>query len=339
MNFPTLKRIVLFGALIVLMSRCGPDAPHDNPLDPLNPSANFSIGGRVFNFYPPFNGLPNVQVVLLPLNRQTTTGPSGEFIFANIQRGQFQLIGTAPGYRADTLTLTIKQDTTVVLHLDALPRLDSIRITSHRVGRFFPPEDLLYVQFAAVGADPDGASDITRIQFLLPDLSVTDTLSPLQIVNATQVKGAVRKTASELNLTSIENLVGKAVYFTIGDKPGARVTSPPHYLFRVIPRIPTVVSPSALTSIPADSARILFRWEPISFPFAFTFTVELYRLDLGIGTLVNSVTNISADTTEIYLPNPGTAGDYFWVVYVVDEFGNSSRSREGAFRITTTTGG
>ncbi len=322
-----------------LFTRCGPDAPHDNPYDPLNPSAGFNIQGQVFNYYPPFQGLPGVQLTLLPINRQAFSSANGQFRFENVKRGTFQVVGQAVGYLPDTVSFQLMHDTTITLHLDALPAFDQLQVTSHRVGRFFPPEDLIYAQFSALGSDQDGANDVVSMEFTIPELGIQDSLTPLQVLNARQIKGAVRKTATELALPSIEALIGKAIYFTITDRPGGQTRSAAQYLFRVIPQIPMVISPAGLTSIPTDSAEIVFRWEPITFSFPFTFTVEVYRLDLGIGTLVHSVTDIAATRTEIRLPNPGTPGDYFWVVYVVDELGNTSRSREGAFRIITATGG
>ncbi len=333
MNFRKVKVTIFLLGIVAILSRCGQNAPHDNPLDPNNPDARFTVSGQVYNYYPPFTGLGNVQLVLRPLNRSTFSDPSGRFWFTDLKRGEFQIIAQSAGYQPDTLSFVLKQDTALIFHLDALPQVDSVAITSHRVGRFFPPEDLLFVEFTAVGKDPDGANDITDFRFSIPELAIEDTLTPLQILNTTQVRGSVRKMANELNASSIESIVGKAVFFTIVDKPGSQTISEPHYLFRVIPQIPSVVSPSGLITIPSDSTQIGFQWEPISFAFPFTFTVELFRVDLGIGTLVNRVTHIPSGITEIYLPNPGTPGDYFWVVYVVDEFGNSSRSREGAFRI------
>ena len=330
-----LTPILLF---LTLWVHCGPDAPHDNPLDPLNPSAGFTIKGEVFNYYPPFQGLEGVQLTLLPLNRQVISAANGQFRFDNVKRGNFQLVGEARGYLPDTVSFRLAHDTTITLHLDALPQFERLQVTAHRVGRFFPPEDLIYAQFSAIGTDPDGANDVVSMNVLIPELGIQDSLAPLQVITANQVSGTARKTANELTLPTIEALIGKAIYFTISDRPGGFIRSEVQYLFRVIPQIPMIISPAGLTTIPIDSVEIVFRWEPISLNFPFTFTVEIYRLDLGIGTLVRSVTDIAANITEIRLPNPGTPGDYFWVVYVVDALGNTSRSREGAFRIITTGG-
>ncbi len=338
MNTNTFKHVYLIVFLFLIL-HCGPDAPHDNPLDPLNPSAQFNIRGQVFTYYPPFVGIPEVSLILLPENRLTNSNANGEFLFTGLKRGNYQLVATAKGLLEDTLALTLKADTLVTFHLDALPVFDTLKVTSHRVGRFFPPEDLLFLEFKATVNDPDGANDISTLLLQIPALQVTDTIAPVQILNTRQVSGTINRQATDFNISSIEALIGKPIYFIARDQPGGTTQSAPQFLFRVIPRIPTVISPAGLVSIPLDSTRILFQWEPVQLEFPFTFEIEIYRLDLGVGTLVSRVTDIPETTTELYLTNPGTVGNYFWVLYIVDEFQNTSRSREGAFRIINNTGG
>jgi len=120
----------------------------------------------------------------------------------------------------------------------------------------------------------------------------------------------------------------------VRDRAGAIQTSGPRHLLRVIETIPVLTSPGGLVSIPISQGNITFRWQPMRLPFLFTYTVEIYRLDFGLQTLVARVPQIPSTADSVRLVNNFLPGDHFWVLYIVDEYGNSSRSRESAFLIT-----
>ena len=77
----------------------------------------------------------------------------------------------------------------------------------------------------------------------------------------------------------------------------------------------------------------IHRWERISVPYPATLTIEIFQINLGIAFKTDIIEKIPINTQSYTYSENLNPGDYYWTVNIVDEFGNSSSSREGTFQI------
>ncbi len=309
------------------ISGCVPDAPHDNPLDPKNSTANLSLEGRVYTYYPPYKPVGGAALYLLPANQMAVTDENGYYIFPNLKTNTYTLICQKQGYAGDTMQVDLYSGTNYDFHLDQLPYFEQISLKTHHLSRWFPVEDAYYLEIQTRVNDADGVSDITKVEFRIPELSFVDTLRE---GNKAGHFGHLIS-ADDLPVNSLSQLIGREFVFRVQDDPGFVSESSSHYLTRIIEEVPVLVSPVGLETVVGDSVQ--FEWQKVILPYEFTFKIELYQINLGISTIIDEIENISSDLTAYRYQPTLPASDYLWRVLIVDRYGNTSGSREGVFRV------
>ncbi len=316
-----------FIGAVLLLSSCLNDAPHDNPLDARSSAASLLLSGDVFTFYQPHSKVPGAVLMLQPGNHAALSDAGGHYRFTGLSAGTYQLTCAAAGYARDSLTIYLTETTKKDFYLDRLPYFNSITLTTHHVSRWFPVEDIYYLQIQTVVDDPDGISDVKTVYYTIPEDSFCDTLQ------ATINAGVFARRAGVENLPvqNIQQLIGKKFDFYVEDDPGFSGESTEHYLSRIIEETPVLFYPVGLETV-ADSV-INFQWQKVNLPYDFTFTIELLQNNLGVFSKIDEISDLAGEATSYLYQAPLTAGDYLWIVYLVDSFGNSSSSKEGAFRI------
>jgi hypothetical protein len=119
--------------------------------------------------------------------------------------------------------------------------------------------------------------------------------------------------------------------FICWDRVGNVATSMDKFIPRIVQDVPVIISPTSLEIInnfPHD-----FSWQPIFLDYDFSLKIEIYQINIGIFTKVREYKNISSLESTYTVTQSLPTGDYFWVIYIVDEFGDTSSSKEGSFRI------
>ena len=315
----------------LLLVSCLNDADRDNPLDPK--SGQFenvgTLRGQVYSYYSPFSPIGGVEIRIAPENRVRTTGSDGIFDFGEIPAGTYEIFASKPGFAPDSAIaeIRLKETSQIELHLDGLPVVQNFSLLSRHVSRWFPVAPLYLLEIEAAISDPDGPGDIERVLLNIPDFGILDTLA------ATQTVGQFSKTyrAEDLPQQNIQNLIGRDAHIIASDRAGLPVISQPGRLVRIVDTVPLAESPIGLTTI--DERRPQLTWRAASVPFNFSYAIELFRNDAGITSAAWSRGSIAASDTSVAVATTLTSGIYFWTVSVVDEFGNSSRSKEAAFQV------
>ena len=312
---------------LLSLSSCLEDVPHDNPLDPASGNSGFRLNGKVQTYYAPYNPLNNALIWLEPGSYVGRSAADGTYGIGDIETGVYHVICSADGYRNDTLQLQITGNTSANFNLDALPRFVHHTLTMHHIARWFPLPDVYYLEISANVADPDGLADIKQVGCEIPYSALTDTLNPA--LNA----GEFKKTffTQDLNITSLQELLGQAVFLWVEDNPGARVRSEAQYAARVIEKTASLSSPVELQAVRADS--IHFQWDLNPLPYSHTLRIDIYAINAGIVTPVKTIEGIESARTDWLYRSSLPAGDYFWTVTIVDTFGNTSQSKEQVFQI------
>ena len=317
--------IVLF--LLLSFSACIEDVGRDNPLDPVNGTPGLQLSGQVLTFYHPRNAIPQASILVQPGNIIMISDEDGFFKFNNLVPGTYTLYCQAEGYQLDSAIISIQNSSDHTFLLDGLPQFEQIAIRTHHRSRWFPLEEIYFIEIETVVSDPDGIGDIQSVICEIPSMSFSDTLQ------AEIEAGKFSSTLfdSDLPVASVHQLIGRQIYLVVEDDFGTKTSSDAKFLTRIIEVTPILVAPVELESI--DSSIIDFQWERVSVPYPATLKIEIFQINQGIAFKANEIINIPVRDTKYTYSQALSPGDYFWTINVVDEFDNSSSSREGTFQI------
>lgn len=319
------KFLIPLGIIFALTSLgCISDAPRINPMDPaLNPEISLTLQGKVERLYNS-NGIDNALIALMPGNLLARSDMNGNFIIENISSdGPHTLLCEANGFASDTLHLSRMTDTTVTFKLNALPAFPQVKITTEHEAVLTPPDEY-FLNLDVTVSDADNPGEVETAWFHIPDASITDTLLPVSAAGEQRFFKRIR--FGSLNLFSA--LVGKPITFVARDAVKDTVTSAVYFITRIIEESPLMLQPNTSPPNSPVTVPFTFSWAPVALPYPFTYTIEIYPNLLVPVPPVVEITNIPATETSfeytdaLNLP----ADDYYWVLYVVDDFGNRSRS-------------
>jgi len=332
MYFRSGKKTPLFcGAILVLIYLVACGSPErDNPYDPASPHYRGTVllKGTVLRFYPPFAPISGATVTLLPDSLSTRTGADGHFVFRAVKPGTYHIAAFRAGFSSDTLQWEVRlwQPGTPVLHLDALPQFEQVSVRTRHISRWWPPDDLYFLEIQIQLNDADGPGDVEGAFFSFPDIALYDTLAPGENT------GEYSKRIEQKHLPGgrLQELIGSPLFLYARDRAGFVSRSGPHYLTRIIEELATPDSPKGLQTAPP---RPTLRWIRSKGQYTFTYTADIYRDDGGVVTQVWRLAGIPATDDSVQVSQALPTGVYFWTVSVVDRFGNVGRSKEAAFRI------
>jgi len=206
--------------------------------------------------------------------------------------------------------------------LNANPRLTELSIYTTVQNRY-PDIQIqrLYVQAAIA----DDENDVDSVFVKNSSLNFSKRL----IFNPETNKYENNFRTVDLKLNSIEDAIGTDFTITAKDKAGRIFTVGSSSIKRLITQeiiIDSPVNRAAVSSSPT------FVWKKFSPGFNFKFAVQVYT-DETAPILVWEKKNISKDAVETICDITLPAGDYFWVVICIDDFGNSSISKPGTFTV------
>lgn len=312
----------------MILQACVPDAPRLNPFDPGSGSEATAISGRVFTYYEPRQPLAGVLLRLQPLNIAAVTDAAGNFSFANVPAGDYQLIASGENWSADTTTVSVsaqnlQQERT--FFLNALPRVSRYRFFSEHIDRIFPGEQYI-ARLSVIAEDPDGPGDIRELHLEIPGLSFARQLAPTARVDSFTL------TIEDIELPE-NNLFLLTEYecnIILFDDPGAQVSDGPFRLSRIIEQKPLPLSPARFDT---TDARPQFQWQRFLVPYQFSYQVDIYNLIAGIPVLVGQQTLADPFTSQWQSVDSLADGQYYWTLGVRDLLGNFSRSEEQYFLI------
>lgn len=302
------------------------DAPRDNPLDARS-IPSITLRGSVFTYYQPRSKVPGAILTLQPGDHAALTDGNGQYRFGSLAAGTYQLTCTAEGYAVDSIDINLTESTQKDFYLDRLPYFKTVSLSTRHVSRWFPVEDVYYLQIRSEVGDPDGIGDVRAVFYEIPEYQYKDTLQATIDAGIFTSRAGVDK----LPVQSIQQLIGKRFDFYVEDDAGFSGESTGHYVSRIIEETPVLLYPTGLETV-ADST-INFQWQKVILPYEFSFTLELQQNNLGVISKVDEIAAIPADATRFLYRTSLAAGDYLWILYIVDAFGNTSSSKQGAFRI------
>ena len=317
---------------LLILSGCMPDAERDNPFDPKSeryrsePEEDGILSGRVTKLVPPIDGIAGVTVTLSEPGGSGVTGSDGSYTITNIPKGFYTVTARKSDYAEEDTTVEIiaGQNHIINFSLNGLPYFVATSVTSEHAKT---PFDDYHFHFEAVVNDPDDIpdnSDIVSVVVSVDAFSFERKLN--RVLNTNQYFLTVPP--KDVTGGSLEKLMGKNAIFSARDRNGSKTDSAPAHLVRIINQSPSTITPNEEESM--DSRQLLV-WEPFSdlVDFDFKYTVDVISFSSGW-----QMTDISSDSTSISVTEPlDPLPPYQWAVWVVDVFGNTSKSPYVTFYI------
>lgn len=318
----SILRIIFFPVALLMFFDCSSDAPRDNPLDPVN---GIQLSGQVQRFYDT-RPIDNAVIMLKPGNLIGRTNGGGNYTIDNISAGTFTIVCQADGFWPDSVEQTLEQQATADFRLDALPFFTNISITTQHIFSFINSVDTFFVEFEVSADDPDGAGDVDFVHYSIDPFAFSDTLIQVS-PQAQRYIGQLE--LSDLGIASIDELNGQPFTFFVEDLPGAIVSSGAQFITRIINETPVALAPVNTIIQPPFT----FEWEAFPVTYSFSYDIQIFQINFNIFTLVDEITGIPSSQTSVEYSRSLDRGEYFWVLFVIDEFGNKSRSVENPFTV------
>jgi len=322
-----LKSFLVLLVMTFSMDRCAPDAPHQNSLDPSSPgySATGALSGRVLTLTAPYSGIPNA-LISIPRNLLAVfTAPDGSFLIPNVPSGTITVVITRSGYLPDTLQVQISIGKTqnIEVHLDAVPVISQEQVVTQKIDQWWPGA-VYNATVSATIVDADGSADIDSVNVLV------DTVNFPMAYSFNSRNFQVTIYSDSLPQHDLQWLVGRSFVVRARDREGAVTMSNPFYVTRIIESEATPFYPVGLDTAMASP---VFEWNPPQVTFNYSYTIQVVRIDAGNQTVVWTEPGINSTLVSYTYPGVLSSGTYFWTIAVVDDYGNSSRSKEAAFSV------
>jgi hypothetical protein len=308
---------------------CVTDVSHDNPYDPLSPSYTGTGGvvGTVTMLNISTTTLSGVKVEIPSSGVFTRTDSSGYFSFPKLTEGSETLVFSKTGYIPDTVicTIYVGQTMTVNVSMNALPVISNISIVMHKIDQWWPGAEY-YANIYASVTDPNGIAELDSVWFKDEEDEIPMSYS------LTDKKYEVRIDSSMLSMGYLEWLVGRPLTIYAKDQHNAVAHSNTFYVSRIIQDEPTPVYPTS-----GDTVTFPFQmnWNAPNVSFDYSYTINVVRVQSGTQTQVKEISSISPDVLVLTFgknaPIQFSSGIYFWTVSVIDEYNNTSRSKEAYF--------
>ncbi len=315
----------------VLCMGCFDDPVRDHPLDPLG--ENFIDRGnmiiRVTGFYPPLEGLNGIEIQIIQPLLIGRTNAQGEYRSPELDVGSYQVTISGEGYASiDTLVSVSAGETSRLdIPLPGLPVFSAFALHSLHLSRWFPPpEELFSLEIVAELDDFDGLADIDSLWLVSNQPAFKEEI----FVEVTPGR-YVHSIPSDRLPAGLVALQGREFQLLAKDRSGEINWSDPQSMIRVIEETPLALDPDNLTVL--TESQPTFNWAPMTLQYPFTFRLDIVQINQNVESIVQTIESIPATDTTITAVSPLLAGNYFWTISVVDEFGNRSRSREAGFRI------
>ena len=315
---------LLIMSIAIFLFSC--NAPRNNPLDPLSSNYKYgSIKGTVQTFSVPYTAIPGVSVYWQQGDVLVKTDSSGNFSINNIKPVNGKLIYTKSGFNPDTVIVAWNNSRTYRsdVNLNTIPTLDSISIYSVVIKQFYPAQtSQLVIDTKIRDVDNDIKSVYVENSYLglkkALDFNVSSKIYQTQL------------STTELNVQDIQETIGLQFNIVVQDIFNNQFVVGSDNVTRVIKDGVLLKQPANDTTTSANPTLIWQRFTP---GYSFTYMLEVYTNDFANSQLVLQVPNISPDSISYSLTQNLTSGNYYWVIWVIDQFNNRIRSLPATFTV------
>ena len=316
----------IFRSLSVLLLCVGLfscDAPRLNPLDPQNPDYQFAaLDGFVKTVTGPPQPIAGVSVFWKSQNILLTTDANGYFKLDNLPKQDGWLYFQKDGFSSDSTLVQWNNQKTfhVDMFLHSIPRLDSLAIYTSVENRY-PDVQKYKLTIQAGITDTEGNVDSVFV--------VANQLHFNRQLNYNPSSRSYQNDFSQtdLGLQSMDEGIGKIFNIIVKDKQKRIFNIGSSTIKRIIKQEVLPETPSNKQTVGSTPT---LRWTRFLPGFNFRYMVQIYTDEVS-PVLVWQKDNISKDDIQVISGATLPAGDYFWVIWSIDDFQDRCRSKPASF--------
>jgi hypothetical protein len=290
----------------------------------MNPDYNYSrIRGRVLTLSLPVEPVSQTVVSWQSGSKQTFTDQMGEFDLLLASAKDGWLFFSHPAYHSDSVYIDWPESNqfNTDISLNAVSVLDSLTIYSVVLNRFpsFQKEELFIKAYIT-----DRDNDIDSVRAVISG----DGRSFHLPFNTTDKSFQRELSIFDLGITGLEEIIGKPVQIFVRDIFSRNLSVGHNQLVRVIHDDVIFISPEDTTT----GKRPTLTWQPFQTGFEFHYTIEIYTDEVA-PQLVWMHERLAMEQTMYTVDQDLQDGNYFWVIWAIDDFGNRTRSKLAAFSV------
>ncbi len=206
--------------------------------------------------------------------------------------------------------------------MDAFPQISDPHVATSKIDQWWPGPVYKAVVSASV-TDPHGLLDVDTVYVKVDSLTFG-----MNHIAGNNYQANID--ADSLPNQDIQWLIGEQLNVYAIDRENGIGQSAGFYVTRIIE---VEANPTSPTNLGVTTGYPQFNWNPPTVPFDYVYQLQIYQVNSGTQTPVGFPIGISSDSVSYNYPDSLTAGQYSWTITIMDNFGNSSTSKEASFQV------
>lgn len=282
-----------------------------------------SITGTIYTVALPRKPISKTKIFWKNNNILTETDANGNFGIYNVPTQNGFIYFDKTGYSSDSVYVNWNGKNSVRAEgfLNANPQLDSLSIYTIVENRY-PDIQRYRLQISAKISDAE-INDIALVYVQNNNLKLN---SQLTYNNATRNYERLFE-LTDLNISSMDEAIGENFNIIVRDQSGKLFNVGSSTIKRIIRQEVTIESP---TDRQTTTSKPTLKWKRYLPGFNFKYLIQIYTDEVA-PILVWQKENVSKDEIEITPNVTLQPGDYFWVIWVIDDFGDRGRTKPATF--------
>jgi hypothetical protein len=273
----------------------------------------------------PRKPIPGVTVFWKNKSIITQTNSSGFYEFRDIEPENGWLYFEKDGYSNDSLYVEFSASSSKLAddkYLNSTPVLQNLQIYSSVQNKYPDVKNYRMIVQATI---TDNENDIDTV------FAANNSLGFKKRLVFNPDNGYFENTfrTTDLKVASLEDLIGFDFTILVKDKFAREFNVGKSNIKRIINQEISIESPVNKAETGASPT---FKWKRFTPGFKFRFKIQVYTDELS-PILVWEKDNISKDAIEQVCETSLPAGDYYWVIWCVDDYNNNSISKPGTFTV------
>lgn len=317
------KYLAIILTVSVLLSQLSCDAPRSNPLDPSGPDYKLaSIEGNIRTTALPQQPIAGVKVFWKDKNLTAQTDQNGYYKLDELVMNDGILIFEKDGYSKDSARVVWggQKSKREDVSLNAIPQVNQFNLFTIVQNRYADVQDTRLTCQVSI-SDPDNTIDTVYLK--CNELGFSKKLGFSPVLNL--FEGTF--SPADLNVTSLDIVIGKKFEVVTVDNSRKTFLTGSTNVMRIIKQEVIIREPLNKISVNPRPALKWYRFLP---GFNFKYKVEIYTDEL-VPQLIWDKENISKEDVETTPDFDLSKGEYYWVVWAVDDFKNRCRSKPASF--------
>jgi hypothetical protein len=252
------------------------------------------------------------------------TNSKGEFEFKGLKAQNGWLYFEKEGYSPDSSFVQIvnQQSVHVEVFLNRIPRMNDLKI--YTIVSNYSPDRKIY-ELVIQTQISDAENDVDSVFAQCSELNFKRQLN----YNPSSRMYEATMDPAQMNLVSIEEAIGKNFVIMVKDKSRKTFNVGQSSIKRIIKQ---EVTPRFPLNDEVVSKTFMLMWNRFEPGFSFKYKTQIFTRDLN-RLLVWESGLIPSSDIQISPPSTLSPGEYLWIIWCIDDYQNTSKSKPVSFVI------